>query len=208
MRFRLPSPFLPAWLAWGCGQALTTLSARPTRNSLNSSAPTRACWPLGLLAARLRGISVPDRRPRRRLGDRRVAERVFAQFRSAKGHRGRASARQSRTSFLHRESTLIYPHMMAETRPVANNRVVLTQTRPGGRDIDADVKSPTGTKPQLCTAVAHAVKIGGSGRLCFSTMAKGVFELRAVKLGADGDGRTRVKEGLAEKTMLSSPRIS
>jgi Cu(I)/Ag(I) efflux system membrane fusion protein len=94
--------------------------------------------------------------------------------------------------------TLIYPHLMAETR-TARIRIELPNPdellRP---DMYADVEIATGTAPPVVTVSNSAVIDSGERQIVLLDKGEGRFEPRAVKLGRRGDGRVEIKEGLAE----------
>jgi Cu(I)/Ag(I) efflux system membrane fusion protein len=94
--------------------------------------------------------------------------------------------------------TLIYPHLMAETR-TARLRIELPNPdevlRP---DMYADVEIATGTEAPVVTVSSSAVIDSGERQLVLLDKGDGRFEPRAVKLGRRGDGRVEIKEGLAE----------
>jgi Cu(I)/Ag(I) efflux system membrane fusion protein len=94
--------------------------------------------------------------------------------------------------------TLIYPHLMAETR-TARIRIELPNPdevlRP---DMYADVEIATGTEAPVVTVSSSAVIDSGERQIVLLDKGDGRFEPRAVKLGRRGDGRVEIKEGLAE----------
>jgi membrane fusion protein, copper/silver efflux system len=94
--------------------------------------------------------------------------------------------------------TLIYPHLMAETR-TARLRIELPNPdevlRP---DMYADVEIATGTEAPVLTVSNSAVIDSGERQIVLLAKGEGRFEPRAVKLGRRGDGRIEIKEGLAE----------
>ena len=94
--------------------------------------------------------------------------------------------------------TLIYPHLMAETR-TARIRIELPNPdqvlRP---DMYADVEIATGTGAPVVTVSSSAVIDSGERQIVLLDKGEGRFEPRAVKLGRRGDGRIEIKEGLAE----------
>jgi Cu(I)/Ag(I) efflux system membrane fusion protein len=94
--------------------------------------------------------------------------------------------------------TLIYPHLMAETR-TARIRIELPNPdevlRP---DMYADVEIATGTEAPVLTVSNSAVIDSGERQVVLLDKGDGRFEPRAVKLGRRGDGRVEIKEGLAE----------
>jgi Cu(I)/Ag(I) efflux system membrane fusion protein len=94
--------------------------------------------------------------------------------------------------------TLIYPHLMAETR-TARLRIELPNPdevlRP---DMYADVEIATGTEAPVLTVSNSAVIDSGERQIVLLDKGDGRFEPRTVKLGRRGDGRIEIKEGLAE----------
>ena len=94
--------------------------------------------------------------------------------------------------------TLIYPHLMAETR-TARIRIELPNPdqvlRP---DMYADVEIATGTGTPVVTVSNSAVIDSGERQIVLLDKGEGRFEPRAVKLGRRGDGRVEIKEGIAE----------
>jgi Cu(I)/Ag(I) efflux system membrane fusion protein len=94
--------------------------------------------------------------------------------------------------------TLIYPHLMAETR-TARIRIELPNPdellRP---DMYADVEIATGAEAPVVTVSSSAVIDSGERQIVLLDKGDGRFEPRAVKLGRRGDGRVEIKEGLAE----------
>src|SRR5712664_2156492 len=94
--------------------------------------------------------------------------------------------------------TLIYPHLMAETR-TARIRIELPNPdevlRP---DMYADVEIVTGTEAPVVTVSSSAVIDSGQRQIVLLDKGDGRFEPRAVKLGRRGDGRVEIKDGLAE----------
>jgi membrane fusion protein, copper/silver efflux system len=94
--------------------------------------------------------------------------------------------------------TLIYPHLMAETR-TARVRIELSNPddvlRP---DMYADVEIATGTEALVVTVSSSAVIDSGERQIVLLDKGGGRFEPREVKLGRRGDGRIEIKEGLAE----------
>jgi membrane fusion protein, copper/silver efflux system len=94
--------------------------------------------------------------------------------------------------------TLIYPHLMAETR-TARLRIELPNPdevlRP---DMYADVEIATGTEAPVLTVSNSAVIDSGERQIVLLDKGDGRFEPRAVKLGRRGDGRVEIKQGLAE----------
>jgi Cu(I)/Ag(I) efflux system membrane fusion protein len=94
--------------------------------------------------------------------------------------------------------TLIYPHLMAETR-TARVRIELPNPddilRP---DMYADVEIATGDAAPVLTVADSAVIDSGNRQVVIVDKGEGRFEPREVKLGRRGDGRVEIKEGLAE----------
>src|SRR5258707_2558642 len=94
--------------------------------------------------------------------------------------------------------TLIYPHLMAETR-TARIRIELPNPdevlRP---DMYADVEITTGTEAPVVTVSSSAVIDSGERQIVLLDKGDGRFEPRAVKLGRRGAGRVEIKQGLAE----------
>jgi Cu(I)/Ag(I) efflux system membrane fusion protein len=94
--------------------------------------------------------------------------------------------------------TLIYPHLMAETR-TARVRIELPnpddELRP---DMYADVEIATGTATPVLTVADSAVIDSGNRQVVIIDKGEGRFEPREVKLGRRGEGRVEIKEGLAE----------
>ncbi len=96
------------------------------------------------------------------------------------------------------EVTLIYPHLMAETRS-ARLRIELPNPddvlRP---DMYADVEIATGKAEPVLTVSNSAVIDTGSKQIVLLDKGEGRFEPREVKVGLRGDGRVEIKEGLSE----------
>src|SRR6266403_424479 len=94
--------------------------------------------------------------------------------------------------------TLIYPHLMAETR-TARIRIELPNPdnvlRP---DMYADVEISTGMEAPVLTVSNSGVIDSGDRQVVLLAKGDGRFEPRAVKLGRRGGGRVEIKEGLAE----------
>ncbi len=94
--------------------------------------------------------------------------------------------------------TLIYPHLMAETR-TARIRIELPNPddvlRP---DMYADVEIATGTEAAVLTVSNSAVIDSGERQIVLLDKGEGRFEPREVKIGRRGGGRVEIKEGLAE----------
>jgi membrane fusion protein, copper/silver efflux system len=94
--------------------------------------------------------------------------------------------------------TLIYPHLMAETR-TARIRIELPNPDDALRpDMYADVEIATGTDTPVLTVSNSAVIDSGERQFVLLDKGDGRFEPRTVKLGRRGDGRVEIKEGLAE----------
>jgi len=94
--------------------------------------------------------------------------------------------------------TLIYPHLMAETR-TARIRIELPNPdnvlRP---DMYADVEIVTGAETPVLTVSNSAVIDSGERQIVLLDKGNGRFEPREVKLGRRGGGHVEIKEGLAE----------
>jgi membrane fusion protein, copper/silver efflux system len=94
--------------------------------------------------------------------------------------------------------TLIYPHLMAETR-TARIRIELPNPdnvlRP---DMYADVEIVTGAETPVLTVSNSAVIDSGERQIVLLDKGDGRFEPREVKLGRRGGGHVEIKEGLAE----------
>jgi Cu(I)/Ag(I) efflux system membrane fusion protein len=94
--------------------------------------------------------------------------------------------------------TLIYPHLVTETR-TARIRIELPNPdnvlRP---DMYADVAVATGTEAPVVTVSSSAVIDSGERQIVLLDKGEGRFEPREVKLGRRGDGRVEIKQGLAE----------
>src|SRR5256884_1369275 len=94
--------------------------------------------------------------------------------------------------------TLIYPHLMAETR-TARIRIELPNPDEALRpDMYADVEIDTGTQVPVVTVSSSAVIDSGERQIVLLDKGEGRFEPREVKLGRRGAGRVEIKEGLAE----------
>src|SRR5713226_9546511 len=94
--------------------------------------------------------------------------------------------------------TLIYPHLMAETR---TGRLRIELPNPDNvlrPDMYADVEIATGAEAPVLTVSNSAVIDSGERQIVLLDKGDGRFEPRAVKLGRRGDGRVEIKEGLAE----------
>jgi Cu(I)/Ag(I) efflux system membrane fusion protein len=94
--------------------------------------------------------------------------------------------------------SLVYPHLMAETR-TARIRIELPNPddvlRP---DMYADVEIANGTEAPVLTVSNSAVIDSGERQIVLLDKGEGRFEPREVKIGRRGDGRVEIKEGLAE----------
>ncbi len=94
--------------------------------------------------------------------------------------------------------TLIYPHLMAETR-TGRLRIELPNPdevlRP---DMYADVEISTGAETPVVTVSSSAVIDSGERQIVLLDKGEGRFEPRAVKLGRRGAGFVEIKEGIAE----------
>jgi membrane fusion protein, copper/silver efflux system len=94
--------------------------------------------------------------------------------------------------------TLIYPHLMAETR-TARIRIELPNPddvlRP---DMYADVEIATGMEAPVLTVSNSAVIDSGDRQIVLLDKGEGRFEPREVKIGRRGGGWVEIKEGLAE----------
>ena len=94
--------------------------------------------------------------------------------------------------------TLIYPHLMAETR-TGRIRIELPNPDEALRpDMYADVEIVTGTDAAVVTVSSNAVIDSGERQIVLLDKGDGRFEPREVKLGRRGAGRVEIKEGLAE----------
>jgi membrane fusion protein, copper/silver efflux system len=94
--------------------------------------------------------------------------------------------------------TLIYPHLMAETR-TARIRIELPNPDEALRpDMYADVEIATGSDAPVVTVSGSAVIDSGERQIVLLDKGDGRFEPREVKLGRRGAGRVEIKEGLAE----------
>lgn len=94
--------------------------------------------------------------------------------------------------------TLIYPHLMAETR---TGRIRIELANPDELlrpDMYADVEITTGAEAPVVTVSSSAVIDSGDRQIVLLDKGEGRFEPRAVKLGRRGDGRVEIREGLAE----------
>ena len=94
--------------------------------------------------------------------------------------------------------TLIYPHLMAETR-TARIRIELPNPDNALRpDMYADVEIATGVKAPVVTVSSSAVIDSGERQIVLLDKGDGRFEPREVKLGRRGGGNVEIREGLAE----------
>jgi Cu(I)/Ag(I) efflux system membrane fusion protein len=94
--------------------------------------------------------------------------------------------------------TLVYPHLMAETR-TARVRIELPNPEDLLRpDMYADVEITTGAETPVLTVSNSAVIDSGERQIVLLDKGEGRFEPRAVRLGRRGAGRVEIKEGLAE----------
>jgi Cu(I)/Ag(I) efflux system membrane fusion protein len=94
--------------------------------------------------------------------------------------------------------TLIYPHLMAETR---TGRIRIELPNPDEvlrPDMYADVEIATGAETPVVTVSSSAVIDSGERQIVLLDKGDGRFEPRAVKLGRRGGGLLEIKEGLAE----------
>ena len=125
-----------------------------------------------------------------------VAERDLAMI--AVGQKASVRLRAYPDRVFSGEVTLIYPHLMAETR-TARIRIELPNPddvlRP---DMYADVEIATGTSDPVLTVVNSAVIDSGNRQVVIIDKGDGRFEPREVKLGRRGDGRVEITKGLSE----------
>ena len=94
--------------------------------------------------------------------------------------------------------TLIYPHLMAETR---TERIRIELPNPDEvlrPDMYADVEIATGAETPVVTVSSSAVIDSGERQIVLLDKGDGRFEPRAVKVGRRGGGLLEIKEGLAE----------
>ena len=94
--------------------------------------------------------------------------------------------------------TLIYPHLMAETR---TGRIRIELPNPDEvlrPDMYADVEIATGAQTPVVTVSSSAVIDSGERQIVLLDKGDGRFEPRLVKLGRRGGGLLEIKEGLAE----------
>ncbi|WP_244442268.1 efflux RND transporter periplasmic adaptor subunit [Bradyrhizobium sp. OHSU_III] len=100
--------------------------------------------------------------------------------------------------------TLIYPHLMAETR---TGRIRIELPNPDEvlrPDMYADVEIATGADTPVVTVSSSAVIDSGERQIVLLDKGDGRFEPRAVKLGRRGGGLLEIKEGLAENDKVVS----
>ena len=102
--------------------------------------------------------------------------------------------------------TLIYPHLMAETR---TGRIRIELANPDELlrpDMYADVEITTGAEVAVVTVSSSAVLDSGDRQIVLLDKGEGRFEPRLVKLGRRGDGRVEIREGLTEndKVVISA----
>jgi membrane fusion protein, copper/silver efflux system len=94
--------------------------------------------------------------------------------------------------------TLIYPHLMTETR-TARLRIELPNPdellRP---DMYADVEIATGSGEPVLSVPESAVMDTGSRQSVFIDKGQGRFEPRDVKLGHRGDGYVEIRQGISD----------
>ena len=100
--------------------------------------------------------------------------------------------------------TLIYPHLMAETR-TARIRIELPNPdevlRP---DMYADVEIATGAQTPVVTVSSSAVIDSGERQIVLVDKGEGRFEPRVVKTGRRGGGLLEIREGLVENDKVVS----
>src|SRR6266478_5712317 len=94
--------------------------------------------------------------------------------------------------------TLIYPHLMAETRTARIRIELLNPDEVLRPDMYADVEIATGTETPVVSVSSSAVIDSGERQIVLLDKGDGRFEPREVKLGRRGAGRVEIKEGLAE----------
>ena len=100
--------------------------------------------------------------------------------------------------------TLIYPHLMAETR---TGRIRIELPNPDEvlrPDMYADVEITTGAQTPVVTVSSGAVIDSGERQIVLLDKGDGRFEPRAVKVGRRGGGLLEIKEGLAENDKVVS----
>ena len=100
--------------------------------------------------------------------------------------------------------TLIYPHLMAETR---TGRIRIELPNPDAvlrPDMYADVEIATGAQTPVVTVSSSAVIDSGERQIVLLDKGDGRFEPRVVKLGRRGGGLLEIKEGLAENDKVVS----
>src|SRR6266567_3780832 len=94
--------------------------------------------------------------------------------------------------------TLIYPHLMAETR-TGRLRIELPNPDEGLRpDRYGGVEISTGAETPVVTVSSSAVIDSGERQIVLLDKGEGRFEPRPVKLGRRGAGLVEIKEGIAE----------
>ena len=100
--------------------------------------------------------------------------------------------------------TLIYPHLMAETR---TGRIRIELPNPDEvlrPDMYADVEIATGAQTPVVTVSSSAVIDSGERQIVLLDKGDGRFEPRAVKIGRRGGGLLEIKEGLGENDKVVS----
>jgi Cu(I)/Ag(I) efflux system membrane fusion protein len=100
--------------------------------------------------------------------------------------------------------TLIYPHLMAETR---TGRIRIELPNPDEvlrPDMYADVEIATGAQTPVVTVSSSAVIDSGERQIVLLDKGDGRFEPRTVKVGRRGGGLLEIKEGLAESDKVVS----
>jgi Cu(I)/Ag(I) efflux system membrane fusion protein len=102
--------------------------------------------------------------------------------------------------------SLIYPHLMAETRTARIRIELLNPDDVLRPDMYADVEIATGTEAPVLTVSNSAVLDSGERQIVLLDKGEGRFEPREVKIGRRGDGRVEIREGLAEndKVVISA----
>lgn len=94
--------------------------------------------------------------------------------------------------------TVIYPHLMKETR-TARVRIELPNADLALLpDMYGDVEIATGATNSVVAVPASAVIDSGSRKVVLIDRGEGRFEPREVKIGRRGDGYTEVTDGVAE----------
>lgn len=94
--------------------------------------------------------------------------------------------------------TVVYPHLMKETRTV---RVRIELPNPDMAllpDMYGDVEIATGSKADVVTVPASAVIDSGTRQVVLMDLGGGRYEPREVKLGRTGDGYREVLSGVSE----------